>query len=236
MERHELQKSSIAYQTLRGITFANNYNGWIYNLVEPYLGKRVLEIGCGIGNMTEYFIRNREITAIDIERRYIEYMKIDFAGIKVYTCNILQPNILLTNKTEFDTAVCINVLEHINDDGQALSNMYNLIRKKGKVVLIVPAHHALFGSMDKNVGHCRRYSMKELAEKVESAGFRIRRVSYFNRLGACGWFFNSRIRKKNEISILQLLLFDRFVPLLRKVDNFLSLPMGLSLLLAAEKE
>jgi len=225
----------IARETLSVIGLCHNYNTWIYNIIRPYLGQQILEVGCGIGNLTEYFRENRMLTAIDKELRYIEFMKLEFPDVGMYQCDIVTPQILRNKEGTFDSVVCINVLEHIEEDEKALSNMYSLLKKSGNIILMVPAHQYLYGSLDENVGHLRRYNKKTLVDKVKEAGFKIKESYYFNRLGVSGWFVNGRIRKRRQISFIQLLIFDRMVFLIKRIDSWLNLPFGISLFVIGEK-
>jgi len=226
----------IAYQTLRAIALCNNYNIWLFDLLKPYLGKEILEIGCGIGNLTYYFKNDRKFVAIDKEPKYISYIKLDFADVEVYDCDIVDPKILHEKNYTFNSVICINVLEHIKEDDKALSNMYDLTKKNGNAILVVPAHRFLYGELDKNVEHWRRYTKKELTGKIIRAGYTIKDAFYFNRIGAIGWFVNSKIIKRKKISFVQLLLFDKIVFLLRKIDRLFNLPFGISLIIIAEKK
>jgi len=226
----------IAQQTLRAIALCHNYNSWIYKIIKPYLGKKVLEVGCGVGNLSGLLRESRELVAIDCQELYVKYINLDFPDVKVYNYDITREGVLALRKHNFDTIVCINVLEHIEDDLRALSNIYELLKSGGRLVLLIPAHPFLYGPLDRNVSHWRRYSKQGLVNKLKDANFRIEKVSYFNRLGALGWFLNARIRKKKQISFVQLFLFDRFVPFLSEIDSYFNLPWGLSLLAVGVKD
>ncbi|MDA7857900.1 methyltransferase [bacterium] len=226
----------IAYQTLRVIALADNYNRWIIKMIKPYIRKKILEVGCGVGNLTEYLRKMGELVVIDLRKRYVEYIKLDFPEVRAFNYDITHSDTLSLKKYDFDTVVCVNVLEHIEKDSLALFNMYELMRKGGRLILLVPAHQMLYGTIDQEVGHWRRYSKRKIINKVVAAKFNIESVKYFNRLGMIGWFLNSCLRKKNKVSVLQLLLFDRVLPLISKIESYLNLPWGLSILLVARKD
>jgi SAM-dependent methyltransferase len=125
--------------------------------------------------------------------------------------------------------VCSNVLEHIEDDRAALEALRKLLVPGGRIVLVVPALHALYGSIDRAIGHYRRYTSQEIAAVLSAAGLEVEHVSYFNLLGVPGWFLNARILQRRTIPGLQARLNDRLVPLLRLERRFRP-PLGMSLL------
>src|SRR5438094_890206 len=129
----------------------------------------------------------------------------------------------------FDTILCANVLEHIGDDGRALRAMCDLLTPGGRIVLIIPALRVLYGEIDRSIGHYRRYSRREIEEKLGVAGLRVEHVSYFNTLGVPGWFLNARLLRRRSVPGVQARLHDRLVPLLR-VERRFRPPFGMSLL------
>jgi hypothetical protein len=121
------------------------------------------------------------------------------------------------------------VLEHIEDDRAALEALRKLLVPGGRIVLIVPALHALYGSIDRAIGHHRRYTRREVTAVLSAAGLEVEHVSYFNLLGVPGWFLNARILQRRTIPGLQARLNDRLVPLLR-IERRFRPPLGMSLL------
>src|SRR6185436_9726599 len=88
-----------------------------------------------------------------------------------------------------DTAVCLNVLEHIADDRGSLASIHRLLEPGGRLVLLVPAIPAIFGTLDDKLGHFRRYTPRHLRERYAEAGFQMRHIEYFNLAGIAGWWF-----------------------------------------------
>jgi SAM-dependent methyltransferase len=129
----------------------------------------------------------------------------------------------------FDTVVCANVLEHVADDAASLRAMRAVLAPGGRVVLIVPALRALYGTIDVAIGHHRRYSRAEIDAKLRAAGLEVEHVSYFNLLGVAGWWLNARVLRRRSVPGLQARLNDRLVPLLR-LERRLKPPIGMSLL------
>lgn len=217
---------------------AKNYHDWIFSHFRPHLGRRVLELGAGIGNMTE-MMRDRELViAVDIHEAAVQYLRNRFAAadnIIPMLMDIEGESLMGLKDHHPDTIVCINVLEHIEDDRQALQSMHALLEPGGKVLLLVPAFQFLYGGVDKAVGHYRRYGRRELFRKLDEAGYRVRDIFYMNSVAVPGWYLHNRIRGKSEESPSQVLMFDRFVaPWLRPLEALVRPPFGLSLIAVAE--
>jgi SAM-dependent methyltransferase len=128
-----------------------------------------------------------------------------------------------------DTAVCLNVLEHVEDDVQALRNMREVLVPGGAICLLTPVNKWLYGPMDKVDHHFRRYTKSELNAKIEEAGLSIERQRYFNMLGIAAWFFTNKIMRRSMAGPAQYSLYDRLVPVLRTMERLVPPPAGLSL-------
>jgi SAM-dependent methyltransferase len=138
---------------------------------------------------------------------------------------------------EFDTIVCLNVLEHIEDDLRALVQMHSLLAPGGRLVLLVPANQILYGTVDRSLGHYRRYTRKDLLPIMKQAGFRVDRSFYMNVVGMAGWFWNNRIIKRAEESEDLIAIFDRYVaPVAEFAERLIPPPTGLSLIAIGRKE
>ena len=129
----------------------------------------------------------------------------------------------------FDTVVCSNVLEHVEDDGAALRAMRDLCVPGGHVILIIPAFQALYGAIDEAIGHYRRYTKPEITAKLAAAGMDVEHVSYFNSFGMFGWWLNAVVLRRRSVPGFQARVNDRLTPLLR-IERKLKPPVGMSLL------
>lgn len=222
-------------ETLEIMAAAPNYNRWQYDVIAPFIGKRVLEVGSGIGNMSDHIIdAGRErVVLTDIDEFYRGRLRDRFASRpEVRVDALMLPD--AQAKTQFagerlDTVVALNVVEHIEDDVGALRTMRDVVHPGGRVVILVPALQAIFGSLDEDLGHFRRYSRRTLADAFRQAGLQLERMFWYNRVGILGWWLNARVRKVRRIPIDQLRAFDRLVPLLR-LERFVPLPVGQSLI------
>jgi SAM-dependent methyltransferase len=130
---------------------------------------------------------------------------------------------------QLDTVVALNVIEHIADDVEALRSMAAMLQPGGRAVVLVPAFQRLYGSLDRELGHVRRYTRTNLSQRMSEAGFRVERTFYFNLVGMIGWWVNARLRKVPRIPTEQLGYFDTLVPILR-LEDLVPLPFGQSVI------
>ena len=214
-----------------------NYNLWLTSHFIEYAGGNMIDIGSGYGNVIKNFAKTgRKITCLDVEQDYVDYLNNNFqqAGLKAIKTDFQTFEVGLSAEA-FDSVSCFNVLEHIEDDQDALDKMYKLLRHGGLVFLFVPAMKCLYGAMDAADGHFRRYSKLELQKKLQKSGFVVRKLHYMNFVGVFGWFFNGRILKTKIISSKQANLFDKLVPILRCLEHIITPPFGQSLIAIAER-
>jgi glycosyltransferase involved in cell wall biosynthesis len=231
------ETEDIVYQTLQRMKKLHRYNQWIFSKFQPYLGRRVLETGSGIGNITKFLLDRDLIIATDVEPKYLTFLKNTFEKYKKFMIDQLDiagPEVKRYQSYHIDSVICFNVLEHIEQDEKPLKKIFELLEPGGRLLLLVPSHPWLYGSLDEHLGHQRRYGKKELRNKLETAGFRVIFLEHFNRIGILGWFLDSRILRRKKLPLFQLRIYNLFVPLF-KLEKFFPLPFGTSLLAVAEK-
>jgi glycosyltransferase involved in cell wall biosynthesis len=231
------ETEDIVYQTLQRMKKLHRYNQWIFSKFQPYLGRRVLETGSGIGNITKFLLDRDLIIATDVEPKYLTLLKNTFGKYKKFMIEQLDisgTEVKRYQSYHIDSVICFNVLEHIEQDEKPLKKIFELLEPGGRLLLLVPSHPWLYGSLDEHLGHQRRYGKKELRNKLETAGFRVIFLKHFNRIGILGWFLDSRILRRKRLPPFQLRIYNLFVPLF-KLEKFFPLPFGTSLLAVAEK-
>lgn len=221
------------------MTRAVNYFEWQAKLAMAPLGRRVIEVGCGIGNFTRMIAGRELVVGVDIEPACIAEHKRRFAGnanVRSLVLDAMSPAFLDLRQDAPDSVVCLNVLEHIEDDLGTLKAFASILPKGGKAVLIVPAFMALYGPIDKHLGHYRRYTRASFAATANAAGFNAPVLRYMNTIGFFGWWANAKILKRTEQSEGQIELFDKhIVPLLEKIEGAISPPFGQSVFAVLEK-
>jgi 2-polyprenyl-3-methyl-5-hydroxy-6-metoxy-1,4-benzoquinol methylase len=218
-----------------------NYNHWIYSNIQNFVGNNILEVGAGIGNITDFIMFKNKLTLIDIDQNYVDYLNAkysfrDKANFKVCKVDIqdIGSSPLATNT--YDTIICLNILEHLKNDPNAVENMSTLLQQGGRLIILVPALNILYGSMDVSFGHYRRYNKKQLKLLIKGLDLDIVKFYYLNFLGLFGWFINGRIFKNEELPENQTKLFDKLVPFLGLAEKIIKPPLGQSLILIAQKK
>lgn len=225
------------FYILQSVRRARGFNKWMLDTFRKYVGKRVFEAGCGIGNFTEQLLRSERLIAADFDPLYVEMIHRRFGHLANFS---MQP-VDLTKREDFDalrnekldTAICLNVVEHIEDDRSAINNLFHALEPGGHAIVLVPAHPWLYTGCDKALGHFRRYTEIELREKMTAAGFEVVEMRQFNRFGVLGWWLNGKLGRK-DLSPGQMRLFELLLPL-AKLHDATGIGPGLSLIAVGRK-
>jgi SAM-dependent methyltransferase len=230
--------SQYGTDTLTLIAGADKFNRWMYETIKPHCSGKILEIGSGIGNISQFFINEgAEITLSDIETSYFPLLQDKFGesqNLKGIQLLDLSDKNLEKNHPKmieaFDTIFALNVVEHIPGHEQAMKNALKMLRKGGKVIILVPAFHWLYNGFDKQLDHQRRYTQKSLHTLLEDSGFEVKHAQYFNFMGVLGWFFSGNILRKKNIPGGQMKLYNELVPIWKLIDFFTQKIIGLSVI------
>lgn len=222
--------------TLERLAEAPALNKWMYTRLEPWLGQTVLEVGSGIGNISQFFVDREAVVLTDMEDAYLGYLRDRFGSQDtVRFVKMALPDVPDSLRSErFASVVSVNVLEHVEKDLDALLAMRSLLGDGGNIVLLVPAFEWLYGTLDKALAHFRRYTKQSLAALFQAAGFRIVHIEYFNLAGLPGWWFASRVLKTKLVPAGALSLYDKFVPLF-KLERLIPWRIGQSLIVVGER-
>jgi SAM-dependent methyltransferase len=210
---------------------------WVSEIIRPYLGRSILEVGSGTGVISKFLVPGCDSLVLsDHDPAYLSTLRERFGDLphvrfqildlddRPYRCEGPQP----------DTVVCLNVLEHIDDDEAVLRGFADLLPGGGRVILQVPNHPRLFGSLDEAYGHRRRYSPRVLRELLDRTGFDVVKLRRFNPASIPGWILSNNVVRSTRLNPRTLAAYERLVPLLRKLD-FVSGVAGLSLIACARK-
>ncbi len=235
--KSRLTTIDIGEETLFRLSSVNKYYQIFFERIEPLLGKRVLEIGSGNGNFTRFLMGRDMVVATDLSENHIRTLKQRFVEnerFKIRQFDVSKPLPEEMKSFKIDTLICLNVLEHIEDDRNALTHMKEILAPGGKLILLVPCIKALYGSLDVGLDHYRRYTKKELESKIREVGFEIDQTFFYNMWGVPGWFLNSRILRRKVLPKFQLYFFTFLHPLVR-MEKFIKTPFGLSVITIAHK-
>ena len=212
-------------EILARLNRAPRFTRWMADTIRPYVGDRVLEIGAGIGNLTANLVPRAKYHASDINPHYLDRLETLKPTRPYLQVHYTDASAAETYPAEqFDTVICMNVVEHLANDVEALSNIRRSLDKNGRAIVLVPNGPQLFGSLDKVLGHYRRYTQEQLVQACQNAGFSVEKVLKFNRLGTPGWWLNGRILKKATFGFWQIKLLNFLVPFVRPIDRFLPFP------------
>lgn len=219
---------------------AENYTRWIAEQFAPFMGRRVMEVGCGIGNMSKLWIDRDAFVGIDPEAACVEKCKARFAResrAQFFHDHVGAPD-WTTRWTVHrpDTIVAVNVLEHIREDLAALRGWRDILRKSGggHLCLFVPAFEFAYSEFDKRYGHYRRYTKDTLRDKILDAGLELRVLRYFNMPGLLGWWSTFVLLKRGDAVPGQIGLYDKVVvPLARRIERHVPPPFGNSVVAVA---
>jgi SAM-dependent methyltransferase len=229
-------------KTLKIISEADFFNKWMYEIIAPLCKGEILEIGSGIGNISSFFLTDgHSMTLSDIRPNYFNYLHQKFKSYGNLN-DILILNLVdelfeekfKNYKGRFDSVFALNVVEHIEDDSRALKNCRFMLKPGGSLVILVPAYQSIYSELDKNLGHYRRYTLTKVQELFIQNGFEIIHKQYFNFIGVLGWFFTGKILKKQTIPLIQMRIFNLFVPLFKLIDKVLFKKAGLSVIISGK--
>ncbi len=226
-----------AYRTLRRVRKLRRYNEWIWQQVAPHIGDRVLEVGSGLGTFTE-FLRNRErVIATDNNEAYLAFLRNRFeryGNVEIRHVDWETPDLSGMGTERPDTILCLNVLEHIENDEATLATFARLLPPGGRLILQVPAMRRLYGETDRALGHKRRYEQAELSARLQNHGFEVETARYFNLPGMIGWYLSSVILRRRAVPGIQARAANLAVPWF-KLEQRWELPWGMALLAVARK-
>lgn len=218
---------------------ARNYFGWQARMVKREIGQRVVEVGCGIGNFTGFLLDRRAVCAVDADAECTKRLVARYAGrgnLSVAVCDVQSERFSELSRFMAESCTCLNVLEHVEDDLGAMRRMASILRPGGAIVLLVPAFQRLYGAIDRNLGHYRRYSRASLLRLAAASGLRVTEMRYMNAVGLFGWWANSRVFRRETQSAAQIRIFDRcVVPWESWIEERIAAPFGQSIFTALQK-
>jgi SAM-dependent methyltransferase len=144
--------------------------------------------------------------------------------LDVSYCDVTQLKSFPEVEQGFDTVICLNVVEHVEDDRGALLNIKSALKPGGRAIVLVPNGPELFGTLDEVLSHKRRYSEASLTGLGRDCGLHIFKVIPFNHSGSIAWWLNGRLLKRTHFGRFQVLMLNWLTPLFRRIDALLPMP------------
>ena len=221
------------------MSYAKNYNNWILESFCPYIRNKVIEVGAGQGNMS-VLIAKQCTSLLSIEPDENNYHIICDKLKEDYHAEVCLGflNDLPKETQKADSIVYINVLEHIEDEIEELTLAKGLLNPDGCICIFVPAMQMLYGAIDKQVGHYRRYSKRYLIDLFENKlDMKILRIKYFDIVGVIPWYILSCVLKLTGQNSTTVKIYDKLVvPVMSKLEKCLKLPLGKNIYIVASKK
>lgn len=245
----DLENRKIGKETMSpAMHKAMNYHRFIYSCVQPFLGARVWEIGCGYGQYTRMLLEDkRSVFATDIDSALLSELQLlkdaHFPELSIGIVDLEDRNMVGSVRDwRPDTVLCLNVLEHIENDSNVLRVLHDDLLGAVTAIFLVPAFQWLYGYLDREAGHFRRYTRESIEIVFQGSGWVPRKSFYLNSIGALAWFLRGRacVPKNKSLDSIRVSsdidFFDRYlVQPTKAIDNLTSSFFGLSVILVADK-
>lgn len=236
---------------LKSLAKAVRYQEWIIKTIQPFLGRRILELGAGIGNMSrwltaaDYLLLTESDPALfAILKKQMHQYCLDSTKLSLHSFNAATSHYEQFDKAAIDTVVSFNVLEHIEHDIEVIQHCANLLNRNKnptikRIISFVPAHQWAYGEMDKQVGHYRRYTREHFRQINAAITPQPKLIlKSFNLIGLIGWVLHGKILKKSVAGTNTISLFETLTPFIKLIDKILidivKIPFGQSLLAIQE--
>ena len=218
---------------------AENWKSYFSHFISPYLGEIVLEVGAGIGATTEILCNESHKTWLCLEPDGDLLSQI---GEKVEkrilpaSCKMQQGLVAdLDKEMFFDSIIYIDVLEHIEKDGQELAQVSQHLKAGGKLIVLSPAYQSLYSPFDKAIGHFRRYDKASLLA-ITPPESQIHKIIYLDSLGVFLSFANRLLLQQSNPTNQQIQFWDKvIIPISRFLDPIIGYSAGRSILCVWEK-
>jgi len=228
-----------------GRAFLNNLSGtpqylsWITQLVRPFLGDSVLELGAGIGNLSGRLMAKRQVyVAAEGDPLYLHALRNRFLrtpNVSVVDLHAGEPEEFRKLDQAFDTVLCMNVLEYLDKPEATLQAAVRTLKPGGSLVVLVPQGKSLYCNLDRTLGHKRRFDAADVRQMLAAEGLETEQTLDLARIGAFAWFVFGRIGGQKQISKLWLKLFDKTVWFWRLVQPLLPW-QGLTLIVVGRRK
>jgi len=219
---------------------ARPYFVWQFAQFKPFIGSRVADLGCGLGNFTDLMVDKGLYLGLDSDAEVIREMQAEYkhrANVEFIESNITSAETFsLLAEKKVNTIFCSNILEHIEDDARALHNMVSVLPAGGTLCLLVPAIQQNFGSLDLLDGHFRRYTKSMIMRRVSDLAVSVEKIYYFNFIGSFAWFLKGRVLRQKVHYNENYVLMNLLIPFVSRIERAIYPFVGLSLIAVLRKK
>jgi len=216
-----------------------NYYSWITANFQPYLRGSGVEIGAGIGTYSQYlrpFFSTLDLVEPSPTQRDILAQRFqEDKNVHAYS-ETIDSYRQRAGDVSRDSICMVNVLEHIENDHAALSDLTAMLKTGGHLCIFVPSLPILYSRLDRIFGHHRRYTRPELVHKVSGAGLKIITCKYMDFAGVFAWGLINTLGRSTDLNPRAMQIYDKLViPVTRTIESVIPAPIGKSLILIAQK-
>ena len=223
-------------EVLEFFDISDNYRSYQIELFGNYVGKEILEVGAGRGKIIEILAQNseKEFTLLELDKNFFDILNNKFNSKNI---KVLEERTQNIKEKKFDTIFYLDVIEHIEDDRFELDTAYNLLKKNGHLIIIVPAFQILFSKFDQKVGHFRRYRKEFFKRYSDEKNLKIKKLVYFDFLGFFIILFSKLLNLTNsKKTTLGIKIWNFLIPLSRLIDKITFHSIGKSIVCIYEKK
>lgn len=218
---------------------ARNWKRYLSELILPHLGQSVLEVGAGLGETASVLCPTTvdKWVCLEPDIRFVEVLQSKVAvGLLAPACEVMHGTIAMLAKSQFETILYVDVLEHIEQDAAELEMAATQLFPGGKLIILAPAHNRLFSPFDRQVGHYRRYD-KNMLVKALPESLMLLESKYLDSAGILLSLMNKLLLRQSEPTLRQIRFWDRFIlPVSKLLDPLFRFRLGKSILLIAQKQ
>ncbi len=223
---------------LNNLTGTPQYLSWLSRALRPFLADTVLELGAGIGNLAGRLMARRvRYVAAEKDPLYLHALGNRFLrtpNVDVRKLDPGSPEQFVNIGEPFDTVLCVNILEYMEEPAAVLESARKVMKPDGALIVLVPQGETLYGSIDRTLGHRRRFDREALGKLLEAQGFQVRQFVDINKIGTPAWWLYGHVLRQRRINKVTLKIFDKTVWFWRLMDGILPW-RGLSLIAIAAR-
>ena len=229
-------KKEISYEgwELSFFDQSKNFRKYQFDLIKKFISGNVAEIGPGNGIFSEYYLDYCDkLDLFEPDKNLYSKLNDKLTSLKKIT--VINDKLNITTNT-YDVILYLDVLEHIEDDEKEIYKAHKALKKGGYLVINVPAFQFLYSDFDKDVGHIKRYTKKDIRSLVSNYNFEIIKLNYYDSIGFFLSFLSKMLSsnyKKNFEEKIKI--WNSLIPASRILDKIFISSFGKSLIVVAKK-